>query len=59
VLLGIAGLVLPFLPGWLLIIAGLAVLRTEYIWARQLSDGARQRANNLTRNRDGKDDLAA
>jgi uncharacterized membrane protein YbaN (DUF454 family) len=59
VLVGIAGLVLPFLPGWLLIIAGLAVLRTEYVWARQLSDGARERATKLTRNRAGKDDLAA
>ena len=59
VLVGIAGLVLPILPGWLLIIAGLAVLRTEYVWARQLSDGARQRAANLTRTRERKDDLAA
>lgn len=30
VLVGIAGLVLPVLPGWLLIIAGLALLRNEF-----------------------------
>ena len=42
VLIGLVGLVLPFLPGWLLIIAGLALLSTEYVWAKRLSDGARR-----------------
>jgi hypothetical protein len=59
VLLGLVGLVLPFLPGWLLIIAGLALLSTEYVWAKRLSDGARKRATTLTRRRDRSDDLAA
>lgn len=59
VLVGLVGLVLPFLPGWLLIIAGLAVLSTEYVWAKRLSDGARKRANTMTRRRDRSDDLAA
>ena len=59
VLLGIAGLVLPFLPGWLLIIAGLAVLRTEYVWAKQLTESAQRRAGNLARRRKDPDDLAA
>ena len=59
VLVGLVGLVLPFLPGWLLIIAGLAVLSTEYVWAKRLSDRARQRANTMTRRRDRSDDLAA
>ena len=36
VLLGLAGLVLPFLPGWLLIFVGLGILATEYVWARRL-----------------------
>ena len=31
--LGLAGLVLPVMPGWLLIIAGFAVLSREYSWA--------------------------
>lgn len=31
---GLAGLILPILPGWLLIIAGFAVLSREYSWAR-------------------------
>ena len=30
---GFAGLLLPVLPGWLLIIAGFAVLSREYSWA--------------------------
>src|SRR6266550_5022741 len=33
VLLGLAGLVLPILPGWVLIIGGFAVLSREYSWA--------------------------
>ena len=31
--LGLAGLVLPVLPGWVLIIGGFAVLSREYSWA--------------------------
>lgn len=58
-LVGLIGLVLPFLPGWLLIVAGLAVLGTEYVWAKRLSDGARRRATSMTRRRDRRDDLAA
>lgn len=58
-LVGLIGLVLPFLPGWLLIVAGLAVLSTEYVWAKRLSDGARKRATSMTRRRDRRDDLAA
>jgi len=33
VCLGLAGLVLPVLPGWVLIIGGFAVLSREYSWA--------------------------
>ncbi len=57
VLLGLAGLVLPFLPGWLLILSGLALLGTEYVWARRLTDGARRRAISVVRR--PPDDLAA
>jgi hypothetical protein len=41
-LLGIAGLALPILPGWLLIIAGLGILATEYVWAQRLLRRARE-----------------
>ncbi|MDP9330251.1 MAG: PGPGW domain-containing protein [Actinomycetota bacterium] len=42
--LGLAGIVLPFLPGWLLIFAGLAVLSTEYVWAERLLKRAKRAA---------------
>lgn len=42
-LLGLAGLVLPFLPGWLFIIAGLLLLSGEYVWAHRLLETARRR----------------
>ena len=46
---GLAGLVLPLLPGWLLIIAALAVLATEYGWARRAMEEARRHAVNARR----------
>lgn len=58
VLLGLAGLLLPFLPGWLLILSGLAVLSSEYVWVRRLTDGAKRHAA-VARRRDHRDDLAA
>jgi uncharacterized protein (TIGR02611 family) len=42
--LGLAGVVLPVLPGWLLIFAGLAVLSTEYVWAERLLRRAKKAA---------------
>ncbi len=42
-LAGIALLVLPG-PGWLMIFAGLAILSTEYLWARRLLEKAREKA---------------
>jgi hypothetical protein len=44
VLAGIAGLLLPIIPGWLLIIPGLALLATEYVWARRLLKVAQEKA---------------
>ncbi len=40
-LAGLAGLLIPVIPGWLLILPGLAILAGEYVWARRLLDGAR------------------
>jgi hypothetical protein len=42
--LGLAGLVLPILPGWILIIAGFAVLSREYSWAHSALTFARRKA---------------
>lgn len=47
VLGGLVGLLLPIVPGWLLIIAGLAILATEFVWARRLLDSAKTKATEL------------
>jgi len=44
VAVGIAGLVLPVLPGWALIIAGFVVLSREYSWADSALAFARRQA---------------
>jgi len=44
VALGIAGLVLPVLPGWVFIIGGFAVLSREYSWANSALACARRQA---------------
>ena len=41
---GLAGLVLPVLPGWILIVAGFAVLSREYSWAHSGLAFARKHA---------------
>lgn len=43
VLAGIAGLFLPIVPGWLLIIPGLALLATEFVWAERVLDMVKAR----------------
>lgn len=47
--LGLVGLVLPVMPGWLLIIPGLSLLAGEFVWAARLRDGARERLRRATR----------
>ena len=47
ILFGIAGLLLPVLPGWLTIFGGLALLATEFAWARWMLKAARKRAGQL------------
>jgi hypothetical protein len=44
-LVGIAGLILPVLPGWALIFVGLGILATEYVWAQRLLRIAKEKAN--------------
>jgi hypothetical protein len=34
-LIGVAGLLLPVVPGWFIIIPGLAILAIEFAWARR------------------------
>lgn len=44
VCLGLAGLLLPVLPGWVLIIGGFAVLSREYSWAQSCLAFCRRQA---------------
>ena len=45
---GIAGLVLPALPGWVLIFIGLGLLATEFAWAERLLDRVKDRVAAAT-----------
>ena len=49
--LGIVGLVLPFLQGIALILAGLAVLATELSWARRWLKAIRDRLRRFRKKR--------
>jgi uncharacterized membrane protein YbaN (DUF454 family) len=44
VLLGIAGLVLPIMPGWVFLIPGLIILGEHFHWARRLLEWAKSKA---------------
>ena len=47
VLIGIAGLVLPILPGWALIFVGVGILATEFAWARWVLKSAQDKLSHL------------
>jgi uncharacterized protein YqgC (DUF456 family) len=47
ILLGIAGLVLPVLPGVLLIIAGIAILSSHSPLARRIHEALMKRAKSM------------
>jgi uncharacterized protein (TIGR02611 family) len=61
-LAGVVLLVLPG-PGWLLIFAGLAILSTEYVWARRLLMTAKRKAEEakdaVVRRKNGRADRKA
>ena len=45
VLLGIIGLILPVMPGWVFLIPGLIILSDYFAWARRLTEWAKKKAN--------------
>jgi len=49
ILLGIVGLVLPFLQGVLFILIGLFILSSQYAWARLLLSKLRKRFPGIVR----------
>jgi uncharacterized membrane protein YbaN (DUF454 family) len=50
VLLGVAGLILPIMPGWLFLIPGLVILSDHFVWARRLTTWAKEKAAKYGRN---------
>ena len=42
---GLVGLVVPVMPGWLLIIPGLSLWSTEFVWAARLRNRAHDELN--------------
>ncbi len=53
-LAGIAGCILPVLPGFPLVIAGLLVLARDYVWAKRAVYKARRWAVHLRRKARGR-----
>jgi sulfite exporter TauE/SafE len=45
--IGVIGLFVPVLQGWLTIFAGLALLATEFAWARWVLKRAREKFNHV------------
>ena len=45
VIVGIVGLILPIMPGWIFLIPGLIILSDYFAWARRLTEWAKQKAN--------------
>ncbi|HTM47419.1 MAG TPA: PGPGW domain-containing protein [Bryobacteraceae bacterium] len=46
VLVGITGLILPIMPGWIFLIPGLVILSERFDWAKRLVVWAKQKARN-------------
>jgi uncharacterized membrane protein YbaN (DUF454 family) len=44
VLLGVAGLILPIMPGWIFLIPGLVILADHFPWAHRLLQWAKEKA---------------
>jgi uncharacterized membrane protein YbaN (DUF454 family) len=43
VILGVAGLILPIMPGWIFLIPGLVILSDYFPWAKKLLNWAKQK----------------
>jgi uncharacterized membrane protein YbaN (DUF454 family) len=49
VILGIIGLILPVMPGWVFLIAGLVILGQHFHWARKVLKWAKARFEDARR----------
>ena len=43
ILIGVIGGFIPIVQGWMFVLPGLAILATEFVWARRLLEKARAR----------------
>ena len=48
VAIGITGLILPIMPGWIFLIPGLVVLARHFDWAKRLVGWAKEKAEAVT-----------
>ena len=48
ILIGILGLILPIMPGWIFLIPGLVLLAQHFDWAKQLVVWAKEKAAGVT-----------
>jgi len=53
VFLGLIGLVMPIMPGWIFLIPGLVILADYFPWARRLVDWAKRKAGYGDTDRNG------
>jgi uncharacterized membrane protein YbaN (DUF454 family) len=56
---GVAGLMIPVVPGFAFLIPGLALLATEYAWARHLLDKAKAQGDKVIKRATGKKDTSS
>ncbi|MBY0506113.1 MAG: PGPGW domain-containing protein [Bryobacteraceae bacterium] len=47
VILGIVGIILPVMPGWIFLIPGLVILSEHFVWAQRLLDQAKSYLEKL------------
>ena len=50
VLLGIVGLIMPIMPGWIFLIPGLMILGERFAWAKRLAEWAKRKAKGTAAN---------
>jgi uncharacterized membrane protein YbaN (DUF454 family) len=46
VTIGVIGLILPIMPGWIFLIPGMGLLAERYDWAKRLVNWAKQKAKS-------------
>ena len=53
-IVGIIGLIMPIMPGWIFLIPGLIILSDYFAWARSLTEWAKKKASRAEQQALGK-----